>query len=591
MKSPHASTVDASRRQLLAAGAAGMLGGMAGRASGPAHAATQDATTTATTGPTTAPEPGRDEIGIAARLLGRDYRPEEIELMRSGLVRYHEAAHRLRTLEMPPSVESATHFDPVLNHDGLPRGDGSLTFKPPADVTYDGDIRSLAFAPIPKLAALLRSGKVTSVELTRTCIDRLKQHDPTLLCVVNLTEARAMEAAKRADAELAAGKDRGPLHGIPYGAKDLLSAAGTPTTYGISQYRDQVFDEDATVVARLEEAGAVLVAKLTLGELAMGDVWYGGTTRNPWNPRQGSSGSSAGSCSAVAAGLVPFAIGSETLGSIVSPAVRCGVSGLRPTYGRVPRTGAMSLSRTMDKLGPIARGIEDLALVLHAISGPDGHDRTCHDFAFNWPGPQTESVRVGYDKIAFDEIGTSSSEDVKSLYSGALERCRSIFGELKPVELPQSPLHRTTVMLTIHTEAAEAFEELIQADTLRDLAQQDAGSWPNVFRKAGFMPAVDYHRAQRYRRLLMDQMALAMGELDAYITVPLRGPGPTLTNLCGWPCSVGRLGVVATDEGPRPYQVEFVGRPYGEAALLAAAQAFESVASDVDRWPDTFTPA
>lgn len=562
-----------------------MLATMAGK---PAEATVEDSSTTRSS--PASPEASVDDISAAGRLLGRDYREEEVELMRAGLERYRENADRLRKLEMPPTLESATLFDPVLEPDALPRGQSALSFEPPAEVAYDGNTESLAFAPITKLAALLRARKVTSLELTTLCLDRLKKHDPTLLCVINLTEDRATAAAKRADEELSAGRDRGPLHGIPYGAKDLLAATGAPTTFGVEPYHDQVFDEDATTIRRLEEAGAVLVAKLSLGELAMGDVWFGGVTKNPWNPEQGSSGSSAGSCSAVAAGLVPFAIGSETLGSIISPAVRCGVSGLRPTYGRVPRTGAMVLSRTMDKLGPITRRIEDLALVLHAIHGPDGKDRTCHDVPFTWPGPEISSLRVGFDKLAFEAVEQSRNQDVKKLYRDALERCRSLFVELKPVELPQSPLDGTVVMMTIHTEGAEAFEEMVQADSLRDLVQQEAGSWPNTFRRAGFVPAVDYLRAQRLRRQFMDQMARAMGDVDVYVTAPLRGPGLVLTNLCGWPCSIGRLGVLEGDDGPVPHQIEFVASPYGESGLLSAAHAFERGVEDVDRWPAAFMP-
>ena len=523
-----------------------------------------------------------DDLDAAGRLVGQTYSDAERQLMRGGLERSRAAIGQLREREIPPGVESAVTFDPILPGVDLPTGASS--FDAAAEVPdYNGNVESLAFATVPTLSALLRASKVTSVALTKMYLARLKRHDPTLHCVITLCEGLALKQAERADAEVAAGAIRGPLHGIPYGAKDLLATKGIPTTYGVAPYRDQVFDRDATVVRRLEEAGAVLLAKLSLGELAMDDTWFGGKTRNPWNPEEGSSGSSAGSCSATAAGLVGFAVGSETLGSIVSPCVRCGTSGLRPTFGRVPRTGAMPLARTMDKLGPIARGVDDLAYILSAMAGPDGEDPTCHAAPFVWPS-KVDALRVGFDKIAFDAVNRLNNEAVKGVYAAALAKCKQLFGDLTPVELPRDRLLSPVTMATVEVEAAESFVELTDAGRLGELAQQDDWNWPNTFRRSELYPAVDYLRAQRVRHVLMQQLHDATKDVDVYVTVPQVGPNLLVTNLCGYPCVVGRGGM-AED---RPRQIEFVGKPYGEAALLAVAAKFDRQVEGRHEWPAAF---
>ena len=539
-------------------------------------------TTQAQTRPAADSELPDAEIDAAGRIVGREYADDEKELMRRGLLRTRAVLTQLRKQDIPPSVEPAVIFDPIPPGATLPTGESSFS----ADAAvpeYDGDVASLAFATVPQLSALLRAGRVSSVDLTRMYLARLKEHGPTLNCVITLTEDLAMEQAERADAERKAGNVRGPLHGVPYGVKDLLATKGIPTTYGVSPYRDQIFDFDATVVKRLEEAGAVLLAKLSLGELAMDDVWFGGQTKNPWNLEQGSSGSSAGSASATAAGLVGFSIGSETLGSIVSPCVRCGTCGLRPTYGRVPRTGAMPLARTMDKLGPIARGVEDLAYVLSAIAGPDGLDPTCHDAPFVWPA-SLEGVRVGYDKLAFDAVSGLKDEAMKSIYTDALETCRGLFGELRPIELPRDSLLSGVTMATVEVESAESFAELTDAGRLGELVRQRENDWPNTFRRAGLFPAVDYLRAQRQRRRYNEQLRDATAGVDVYVTVPRVGPSLLLANLAGWPCVVGRGGMA----NGLPQQVEFVGKPYREASLLAVASAFEATVGSRQAWPERF---
>ena len=515
--------------------------------------------------------PATDDLDAAARLLGRSYTPEEAELMLRGLARTAALLPALRKREIPPDLDPAVTFDPAP-FDPPPSGPTRAKL---ADGDPDADP---AWASVADLAAMLRAGKTTSVELARLSLDRLKKHGDALKCVVTITEDLAMQQAERADADLNNGTDRGPLHGIPYGAKDLLAVKDYPTTYGVAPFADQVFDRDATVITRLEEAGAVLVAKLSLGELAMGDVWFGGTTRNPWNPDEGSSGSSAGSCSAVAAGLVPFALGSETLGSIVSPCVVCGTCGLRPTYGRVPRTGAMPLARTMDKLGPIARRADDLAYVLAAIAGPDGEDPAARAAAFSYPhdGP----IKVGFDAAAF-EADAAMRDSTPGPYAAALDRCRELFGDLAEVRLPIDPLLWPVVGSIVEVEAAESFAELTDSDRLGELVQQGEGDWPNTFRRASLFPAVDYLRAQRLRRRFMREMAEAMNEVDVFVTVPRLGPNLTLTNLTGHPCCLARLAVV---DG-RPLQIEFVGRPYGEDKLLTVASRFEATVASCDEWP------
>lgn len=578
---------DPTRRQLLAAAAVTAL---------PAVAAAQQSSASprgGATQPVTQADPAFSDADIdaAGRVIGRTYADAERQIMRAGLARSRDIALRLRERKIPPAVEYAVHFDPVLPGQTLPQGESR--FEAPAiDVEYNGDPTSLAFATVAQLSALLQAGKVTSVQLTRMYLDRLKRHGPELYCVVTLTEELAMKQAQRADDEMKAGKSRGPLHGIPYGAKDLLSTSGIATTYGVAAFKDQVFDFDATLIKRLEDAGCVLLCKTSLGELAMGDVWFGGTSRNPWDPEKGSSGSSAGSCSATAAGLIGFGIGSETLGSIVSPCVVCGTTGLRPTFGRVPRTGALPLTRTMDKLGVIARGVDDLAFVFSAIHGPDGHDPTCHDAPFVWTGSDASRIRVGYDKTAFDTVArmgaarneegqAANSEAVKKLYADALEICRTLFGELEAVELPRERLATPTAMATIEVEGAESFSELVDAGEMQKLVQQDDWNWPNTFRRAGLLPAVDYLRFQRVRRQLMEQMHKAMAEVDVFVSVPRVGPELVLTNLTGHPCCIQRVGLI---DG-MPHQIEFVARLYGEGPLLAVASKFSQNVSELDAWP------
>jgi Asp-tRNA(Asn)/Glu-tRNA(Gln) amidotransferase A subunit family amidase len=416
----------------------------------------------------------------------------------------------------------------------------------------------IAFLPVTALSALIRTRQISSVELTKLYLERLKKYDPTLLCVVTLTEDVALKQAEHADREIAAGRYRGPLHGIPWGAKDLIAYPGYTTTWGAGHFKDQTIDGKATVARRLEEAGAVLVAKLTLGALAMGDKWFGGMTRNPWDPKEGSSGSSAGSASATVAGLIGFGIGSETLGSIVSPCTRCGATGLRPTFGRISRAGCMTLSWSMDKLGPIARSVEDCALIFAAIHGADELDPAAVDRPFAWPPPRDlRTLRVGYVE---GRTPAAEREDLRVL--------RNLGVELVPIKLPDNvPVSELGFILS--TEAATAFD-----DITRNGVSQGLGLWAKTFREKRFVTAVDYLRANRVRTLLMRAMDEIMRTVDLYVGG--NNQELLITNLTGHPTVVFPNGIRKTNAGAEsPTSIKFTGRLYGETELLAVAHAYQ----------------
>ncbi|MFD2246270.1 amidase [Pontibacter ruber] len=434
----------------------------------------------------------------------------------------------------------------------------------------------LAFYTVPQLAELIRTKQISSVELTTFFLNRLKQYGPTLECVTTLTEERAMQQARKADQEIKSGKYKGMLHGIPFGVKDLLATKGYKTTWGSVPYKDQQIDMDATVVQRLEEAGGVMVAKLTLGELAMGDVWYGGKTRSPWDISKGSSGSSAGSASAVAAGLLPFAIGTETLGSIVSPSTACGTTGLRPTYGRVSRHGAMALSWSMDKIGPIARTAEDCAIVFNAIYGPDGQDLSVYDAPFNYNDKiDVKKLRVGYLKKDFErEYGFKQNDQA------TLEALRKAGIELVPMELPDFPVRDLT--LTISVEGAAAFDELTRSGRDSLMVQQHKNAWPNSFRSARFVPAVEYLQAQRVRTLMIQEMQKKMKDIDVYISPSFASNNLVFTNLTGHPCVVLPNGF---QKNGMPTTITFMGKLFGEAQVLALAKFYQGLSDFEEKHP------
>jgi Asp-tRNA(Asn)/Glu-tRNA(Gln) amidotransferase A subunit family amidase len=558
-------------------------------------------------------------IDQAAALAGvGPFTPEQKQMMLDGLKDQRGSYEAIRELKLANSVPPAYVFHPLGANAKLP----SQPISPYSPATPIPDapahIEDLAFATVGKLRWLLANRKVTSLALTKMYLDRLKRYDSKLHFVITLTEERALAQARKADEEIAAGKYRGPLHGIPWGAKDLLAVKGYPTTWGAGGFEQQSFDEDATVVQRLDEAGAVLVAKFSLGALAMGDKWFGGRTRNPWNPQQGSSGSSAGSASAVAAGCVAFAIGSETLGSISSPCTRCGVTGLRPTFGLVPRTGAMALSWTMDKLGPIARSAEDCALVLEAIAGPDGKDASVAPAEVHWgAGLDWQKLRVGYLKSEFDppeplklaeaQAGESAAEKQKReernaqmvdgrarrIYDrryelAALDKLRAMGVKLIPLELPKLPYDAMVPLLT--AEAAAAFDDLTMTGRDRLLTEQGVEDWPNAFRVARLYPAVEYIQANRARTLAVRQISALFEQVDVIVT-PSTDTQLTATNLTGHPALIVPNGLRGADAPPppavddgdhddiggpgTPVSLTFLAGHYQDARLAAFARAYQ----------------
>ena len=506
------------------------------------------------------------DIESAEKISGLRFTGKERKMMLKGLRRNLDRYEELRGVLLENHVPPAIQFSPVLPGMSLSKESIPISISTDPDIQVPQHIEDLAFYPITTLAQLIRSRKITSVELTSMYLDRLKKYGPQLDCIITLTEELALKQAKKSDEEIAAGHYRGPLHGIPWGAKDLLATKGIRTTWGAMPYKDQIIDADATVVKRLEEAGAVLVAKLTMGALAMGDVWYGGKTKNPWNLEQGSSGSSAGSAAATSAGLVGFAIGTETLGSIVSPSTRCGVTGLRPSYGRVSRYGAMALSWSMDKIGPICRTVEDCALVFHVIHGPDGKDLTVIDVPFGWnPSSDLRSIRVGYLKKAFEQKSRNQKND-----QAALEAMRSLDIELIPFELPEFPARAISFILS--AEAAAAFDELTRSGKDDLLVRQGRGAWPNSFRQARFIPAVEYIQANRLRTLLMQKMTELMKEVDVFITPTYGGNNLLITNLTGHPAVVVPNGI---DDKGNPTSISFIGGLFEEGKALRVAKAYQ----------------
>ncbi|RIK41998.1 MAG: amidase [Chloroflexi bacterium] len=509
-------------------------------------------------------------IAAAARLIGLPFTGAEIELM------VETVQKRLTHYEQLRAVSLANHVPPALRFDPAPAGGPAvgagtascaIAISASAPISRPHPLEEVAFWPVTQLAHLIHAGQVRSLELTQLYLDRLRRYDPHLKCTVTLTEELALSQARRADEELAAGHDRGPLHGIPWGAKDLLATRGIPTTWGAEPYQGQSFDYDATVVQRLAEAGAVLVAKLSTGALAQGDVWFGGQTRNPWDLDEGSSGSSAGPASATAAGLVGFAIGTETMGSIISPGARCGVTGLRPTFGRVSRHGCMSLSWSMDKIGPMCRSVEDCAVVFNAIYGPDGLDTTVADRPFVWkPAIDLRRLRIGYVPAAFDMEREGKGYDEETLVV-----LRRLGAELVPITLPDYP--HEMMMLILFAEAAAAFDELTRSDQDDRLARQSADAWPNSLRAARLIPAVEYIQANRLRSQLMQEMAGVMAQVDLYLQPCVWGPELALTNYTGHPAVVLPNGFSAA--GKPVNSMVFVGQLYGEAELLAVAKAYQ----------------
>ena len=547
----------------------------------------------------------KDILECGEKIFGVDFTDADEEQALNGVNRNLDTFEQLRKIDVPLDTEPAFTFRPYLpgqkpRAGATPNARIRVALRAPA--SRPASLEDLAFLPVTALAPLLQRRDVSATDLTRMYLERLKKYGAKLNCVVTLTEELALGQAAQADKEIRAGRYRGPLHGIPWGAKDLFATKGILTTWGAGPFQNQVFDYDATIVERLREAGAVLVAKLSLGALAQGDRWFRGQTKNPWTPddpnpqRAGSSGSSAGPGSATAAGLVGFAIGTETRGSIISPSERNGVTGLRPTYGRVSRYGAMALSWTMDKIGPMCRSVEDCALVFNAIYGPDGRDDSVVDAPFAWnPDLPLSQLKIGYIKAEFepgaDDAGRGGrggrgeaggrgrgglspeeqrrrTEERLKLLNEALDVYRKAGATLHPIEIPPNAArYSNAISFVLATEAAAAFDDLTRSAGIRD---ESLGTWPNTFRTHRFVPAVEYIRAQRIRTLLMKEMNALMSEYHAFLT-PAGGTSLGITNLTGHPAVALRAGFVAN----APIELMVTGRLYDEATLLRVALAYE----------------
>ena len=506
-----------------------------------------------------------------------------------------------RKLPLDPTLAPASRWDPVLpGQPSSPSRDRFVRAKadPGPLPATDADI---AFAPVWQLSRWIENRKLTSERLTNIYLARLQRFDPKLRCAITVTRDLALAQARQADQEIAAGKYRGPLHGIPWGGKDLLDTAGIPTTYGAEPYRDRVPARDAAVVARLRDAGAVLMAKLSLGALALNDIWFGGQTMNPWLLEEGASGSSAGPGAATAAGLVGFSIGSETGGSIVSPSMRCGVTGLRPTYGRVPRTGAMTLCWSLDKLGPMTRNVEDAMLVLHAISGPDAGDIASVSSRLDFDaGAPVGGLKVGYFPAWMKD---NPATDVDR---AALETAKKL--GMKPVEVSLPDWPYSSLMLILFAEAAAAFEDLTLSGGLRQLKAQVPDAWPNIFRQARFLSAVDFVQADRLRRSYAMEMARIFSQADLLLVPSLRDEMLTISNFTGHPSLTLRAGFVEVSEArsdwapdpanplarfspPRrvPHGITLIGRLFDEGTLGSVGIALERAFAVAGERPPEFS--
>lgn len=518
-------------------------------------------------------------IRHAATVLGLEFNQAERDSMISQLEEERDNYQTLRDMKFDNAIPPSFIFNPVPVGKTFETEQKPQTWGIPENVERPENKNELAFYSVAELSSLIKNRKISSVELTEFFLSRINQYADTLEAIVTVTRERALEQARKMDQEIEAGKYRGPLHGIPYGAKDLLAVEGYKTTWGAMPFKDQTIHKTATVVKKLDEAGAVLVAKTTLGALAYGDVWFGGKTRNPWNLEQGSSGSSAGSASGTSAGLFPFAIGTETWGSIVSPSTRCGITGLRPTFGRVSRDGAMALSWSMDKIGPITRTVEDAALVFDAIYGPDGKDQSLIDLPFNYDADfDITQLNIGFVESAFKRDYDGHERD-----SLSLEVLKELGANLVPIELPDDPVYDISFLLT--AEAAAAFDDLTVSNADDQMVRQTPNAWPNLFRAARFIPAVEYINANRARFELIQKMDSVMQEVDVYVTPAFEGSNLLLTNLTGHPSVVVPNGF---DEDMHPTSITFMGDLYDEATLLAVAKAYQEATDFHKKHPPLF---
>jgi Asp-tRNA(Asn)/Glu-tRNA(Gln) amidotransferase A subunit family amidase len=513
----------------------------------------------------------KQDIVSASKLFDLQFTNKEVDTMYAGIKDNLSVYKNMHKINVNNAVPMSLWQNPMVPGLQISTKQQNIKWKFNKKVQLPENKAELAFYSIADLSILIKNKKISSVELTQFFIERIKKYGDSLQCLISLTESIALEQAKNADAEIAAGKYRGPLHGIPYGLKDLFAVKGTKTTWGATPYKDQIVDEDAYVYNRLKDAGAVLVAKFTLGALAMGDYWYGGRTKNPWNLKTGSSGSSAGSASATVAGLVPFAIGTETWGSIISPSSTCGATGLRPTFGRISRTGAMALSWSLDKIGPICRSAEDAAIVFNYIHGTDGLDLSAVSIPFNYqPEGDIKKLRIGYAKNYFDLIKDTSRSEWKVLAS-----FKQMGVELIPIEFPDTAVYKANIMdVIISAESAAAFDDLTRFNIDDELSRQGPFDWPNSFRVSRLVPAVEYVNANRIRYQLQKKVHAALEQIDVLIC-PTRGSGnqSAITNLTGQPVVCTPIGF--DKRSGLPTSISFIGNLYNEAAILLAAKYYQ----------------
>lgn len=510
----------------------------------------------------------RADLTTGQKFLDLKFSEAEIDSMYFSVRNNVNAIKKMHEYPIGNAVPMTLAHSPVLPGMKFNKIQKPVTWNIPAGINVPKNKNELAFYSVLQLASLLKNKKITSVELTHFFIDRIKKYDDSLQCVISITEDLAFQQASQADKEIAAGKYKGPLHGIPYGLKDLFAVKGTKTTWGAAPYKEQTIEEDAYVYTKLKEAGAVLVAKFTLGALAMGDYWYGGRTKNPWNTRFGSSGSSAGSTAATVAGLIPFAIGTETLGSIISPSSTCGATGLRPTFGSISRSGAMTLSWSMDKAGPLCRSAEDAAVVFNYLHGTDGKDASAVNMPFNYTGKtDLKKLKIAYARNYFSRRDTMGNE------SQALAAFRKAGAELIPVDFPDSGIYNFNMTgLILNAEAAAAFEEFTRTDVDDLMTRQGRGDWPNSFRSSRFIPAVEYINANRHRYLLMQKMNEFISKYDVVICPTFTGSQLRITNLTGHPAICLPTGF---NRNNLPTSITIVGKLYDEATLLNVAKAYQ----------------
>ena len=529
-------------------------------------------------------------IDEAAAIAGVSISDEYKEMMLESLSDAREHYEAIRALKISNDVSPALVFDPLLPGMKVTLASKPMRLSQAGPLKAPKDIEELAFWNVRDLGELVRTRKVSASALTEMYLHRLERFDPVLKFVITFTTNRAMAQAVEADRDIAAGRYRGPLHGLPWGAKDLFAVKGYKTTWGAGGFENQMFDEDATVVKRLDEAGAILIAKLTLGALAMGDVWFGGTTKNPWKVDQGSSGSSAGSSSATSAGCVAFALGTETLGSIASPSTRCGVTGLRPTFGRVPRTGGMALTWSMDKVGPICRSVEDCAIVLSAIQGADGFDASAKNIPFNWDAAlDVRKLRVGYLKESFEKEVEDKPDDNPEAKAAKARRREQRKIDLEAIDILQKRLGLKLIetklpdfpfehmMPILNAESAAAFDELTRSGRDRLLTAQGKNDWPNSFRAGQFIPAVEYVNANRARTQGMKKWAEMFQSIDVLVAPTFGTNQLVATNFTGHPAVILPDGFRADGT---PTSLTFIGNLYREDQLLAVAKAYQ----DATEW-------